>query len=126
MAVERRRDDRVETRVTLSCRIPARPRASVIHDLSHTGCRLELPDASAARGGTVLLDVPGGRQVSGQIVWVKGNEAGVQFDRWLAGPAAVALGLDEAPPEPVTEAIEEPNLSGLLRHWIRRLTGREA
>jgi len=124
--MERRRDERTETNVLLTCRVPARPCRAVMHDLSHTGCRIELPDANVELGGTALLDLPAAGQVAGTVVWVRGRVAGIKFLRRLGGSAAVALGLD-APPEPAAakreELFVEPNLRGMLRHWIRRLTG---
>jgi hypothetical protein len=124
--MERRREERNETNVLLTCRVPARPCRAIMHDLSHTGCRIELPDANVELGGTALLDLPGAGSTTGHVVWTRGNIAGIEFHRRLAGAAAVALGLDE-PPEPVApepeEPIIEPNLRGLLQHWIRRLTG---
>jgi hypothetical protein len=123
--MERRRNERTETNVLMTCRVPARPCRAVMHDLSHTGCRIELPDSNVALGGTALLDLPAAGQVTGTVVWVRGRVAGIRFLRRLSGPASVALGLDE-PPEPAASPEEqpvEPNLKGLLRHWMRRLTG---
>jgi len=124
--MERRRDERTETSVLLTCRVPARPCRAILHDLSHTGCRIELPDGNVELGGTALLDLPAAGQVTGRVVWVRGDVAGIEFLRRLSGATSIALGLDE-PPEPVVaepeEPIVEPNLRGLLRHWMRRLTG---
>jgi hypothetical protein len=97
-----------------------------MHDLSHGGCRLELPEGNIELGGTALIDLPGAGQVSGTVVWIRGHQAGVRFSRPLRGAAAVTLGLDEPEPEPVAaepEPAGETNLGGILRHWIRRLTG---
>ena len=126
--MERRVEDRIETNVLLTCRVPARPSRAIMHDLSHEGCRLELPQANAELGGTALLDLPGVAQVAGRVVWVRGTQAGIRFHRRLRGAVAVALGLDEPEPEPVyqPEPAQEPKGEGLLRHWIRRLTGRKA
>lgn len=120
--MERRRYERAETSVLLTCRVPARPCRAIMHDLSHTGCRIELPDANVELGGTALLDLPGAGRASGYVVWTRGHAAGIQFDHPLSGTTAIALGLDE-PPEPEPEPPAEPNLRGILRHWIRRLTG---
>jgi hypothetical protein len=96
-----------------------------MYDLSHTGCRLEMPDASVEMGGTALLDLPGAGRATGLVVWTRGNVAGIEFHKRLGGTKAIALGLEE-PPEPVApkqeELFVEPNLRGILRHWIRRLT----
>ena len=126
--MERRLEERIETNVLLTCRVPARPCRAIMHDLSHAGCRLELPDGNIELGGTALIDLPGVSQVTGRVVWIRGNQAGIQFHRRLAGAAAVALGLEEPEPEPVeaesSEPAEDANLGGMLRHWIRRLTDR--
>ena len=124
--MERRRDERIETQIHLTCRVPASPCRAFMHDLSHTGCRIEFQDARIELGGTALIDLPGAAQVEGRIVWIRGFTAGIRFHRRLGKAASVALGLDEAEPEPVAEpeAGGETNLGGLLRHWIRRLTGR--
>jgi hypothetical protein len=126
--MERRGDERIEKSMHVSCRVPARPRWAFMHDLSHTGCRLEFREMDVECGGTVVLEPPGLRQIPGQVVWTKGHQAGVRFERWLGNSASVALGLDEPEPEPVIEepAEGEKGLSGLLRHWMRRLTGKAA
>jgi hypothetical protein len=126
---ERRRDERIETNVHLTCRVPALPCRSIMHDLSHVGCRLEFRDADIELGGTVLLDVPGASRVSGRVMWRKGRRAGIEFDRWLGASASVALGLEEPEPVKVEELPAEPqngSLPRLLRHWMRRLTSRFA
>ena len=126
--MERRHEERIETNVLLTCRVPARPVRAVMRDLSHTGCRLELPDAHVELGGTALVDLPGAGRVAGRVAWVRGRHCGIEFERPVRGAAAVALGLDAPDPEPAMaeplQANEGPSLPGLLRHWIRRLTGR--
>ena len=127
--MERRRDERVGTNMHLMCRVPARPRAAFMHDLSHTGCRLEFREQDLEPGGTVLLEPAGVRQqITGQVVWRNGHEVGIQFDRWLGNSASVALGLAEPEPEPDLVSVDEQDegLSGLLRHWMRRLAGHNA
>ena len=125
--MERRIEARIETDVHLTCRIPARPSRTTLHDLSHYGCRLDLTDANVELGGTVLLDFPGAPLFPGHVVWIRGNQAGVHFERPLQGAPAVALGLDQPEPEPEPYQLPEPardERGGLLKHWIRRLTGR--
>ena len=121
--MERRLDERIETDVHLTCRVPARPCRAMMHDLSHTGCRLEFRDASVELGATALIDLPGA-QVAGRIVWIRDAVAGIQFDRRLGKGVSIALGLDE--PEPVVEeeTPTESKVGGLLRHWMRRLSDR--
>ena len=127
--MERRLDERIETDVHLTCRVPARPCRAMMHDLSHTGCRLEFRDASVELGATALIDLPGA-QVVGRIVWIRGAVAGIQFSRSLSKAASIALGLDEPEPE---QAVSEradiariPSREGFLTHWMRRLSGRAA
>ena len=121
--MERRREERTGTNVLLTCRVPARPCRAVMHDVSHTCCRIELPEGNVELGGTALIDLPAAGQVAGRVVWVRGRVAGIKFLRRLSTPMAVALGLEEPPePAPEPEPIVEPNLRGLLRHWMRRLT----
>jgi len=122
--MERRREERIETEVHLTCRVPARPCRAIMHDLSHTGCRLEVRDATIELGGTALIDVAGGHQVAGRVMWMRGNVAGIRFHRRLSKAASIVLGLDEPEPEPEPEPDTGPKVGGLLRHWIRRLTGR--
>ena len=121
--MERRLDERIETDVHLTCRVPARPCRAMMHDLSHTGCRLEFRDASVELGATALIDLPGA-QVAGRIVWIRGAVAGIQFDRRLGKGVSIALGLDEPEPVVVEETPSESKVGGLLRHWIRRLSDR--
>ncbi len=120
---ERRRKERVAADIGLDCRIPAQPSKARILDLSHEGCRIELGATQhAERGATILLDIPNGDRVKGQVMWVRRREAGVRFSRQLASPTAVFLGIEE-PVETqvvVTPAAEEQG--GLLHHWFRRIS----
>ena len=125
--MERRRDDRKETNLHVTCRVPARPRRAFMHDLSHTGCRLEFGERDVEKGGTVLVEPPGVPQIPGQVVWTDGYQAGVKFDQWLASSASVALGLDQPEPEAETKDMaEDERRYGLLRHLRRRLGSRPA
>ena len=103
--------------------MPARPQPATIRDISHHGCRIDVPGAPIEVGGTALLEVPGLAKVSGQIVWTHGRTAGVRFERALGSSAAIALGLEEPKAvEIVIEPVRDP-AAGLLRHWFRRLAG---
>jgi len=122
--VERRALERTQVTLQMTCRMPAFPRPVTIHDVSETGCRLELRGAPLELGGTAILEVPGVPKIAGRIVWSRGNLAGVQFERKLARNTALALGLDVPAPEPVVVEAPEPELPhGLLHHWFRRLAG---
>ena len=127
--MERRRQERTETNVHLSCRMPAMPCRAIVHDLSHSGCRIELGDANIELGGTALLDFPEASRFPGRVVWISGKQAGIRFERRLSGLAAVALGLDQ-PEEPAAaeplEPAEDCRLGGLLQHWMRQLTSRSS
>ncbi len=126
--MERRLEERTPTKVLLSCRIPASPRTVTMHDVSHHGCRLELPDSHIELGGTVLIDLPGAARFPGLVIWKHRKFAGIRFPRRLTAGAAIALGLDDPePPQVATGPVEAEapsGLPGLLRHWIRRLTSR--
>ena len=121
---ERRTRDRVETDIGIMCRIPALPGSARILDLSHRGCKLELGKrVGAAIGATILLDMPDGEHVSGQIVWVEKNVVGVRFSRSLSGATAVLLGIENAPEvQVVLSPAAEPVKTGLLNHWFRRVS----
>jgi hypothetical protein len=126
LTTERRYDARIETKVHMTCRIPARPCRTTMQDVSHFGCRLDVPEGNVELGGTVLVDLPGAAMFPGRVVWIRGSQVGVRFLRRLRGAPAVALGLEQAEPEVVLESQSEPRskAEGLLSHWFRRLTGR--
>ena len=128
--MERRFDERIETHVQLTCRVPARPCRAIMHDLSRVGCRLEVTGSTVELGATAMIDLPGAAAVAGRVVWIRGNQAGIQFSRSLSKAASIALGLDEPEPE---QAVSEradiariPSREGFLPHWMRRLSGRAA
>lgn len=103
--------------------MPAFPRTVTIHDVSESGCRLEMRGAQIEVGGTTLFEVPGAQSIAGRIVWTHGNVAGVQFDQPLSRAAAIAMGLIEPEPEPVAVETAAPaRPQGLLHHWLRRQT----
>jgi hypothetical protein len=104
--------------------MPARPQPATIRDISHHGCRIDVPGAPIEVGGTALLEVPGLAKVAGQVVWVHGRTAGVRFERALGSSAAVALGLEQAKPvEIMPDPVARDASGGILRHWFRRLAG---
>ena len=74
--MERRFDERIETHVQLTCRVPARPCRAIMHDLSRVGCRLEVTGSTVELGATAMIDLPGAAAVAGRVVWIRGNQAG--------------------------------------------------
>lgn len=120
---ERRRKERKETDIGLNCRIPAQPSKARILDLSHSGCRVELgPTQFAERGATILLDIPNGDRVNGQIMWLHRREAGVRFSRQLPSRTAVFLGIEEPVETQVVVTPAAEQQVGLLHHWFRRIS----
>jgi len=123
--MERRRDARIETNLQLTCRVPARPRPALMHDLSHTGCRLEFEERDIGTGFTVLIEPPGAAQIPGRVVWAKGHQVGIQFDSWLEHAEAVKLGLDE-PAEEAAVPADAEGLRVIVRNLRKRLRSRVA
>lgn len=124
--MERRSSERIAADFATTCRVPATPHRAKIVDVSHHGCRIELPDAPKPIGATVHFELGPRTRVSGQIVWATAGAAGVRFHRALATPAAIQLGLEQPPVQEVT--IEPPSretasIPTVLRHWVRRLCG---
>jgi hypothetical protein len=123
--VERRAAERIPVSLSLTCRVPASPCRATIHDISHHGCRIEVPGGPVELGGTALMELSTGSRMVGRVVWVKGRTAGIRFERSLDKATAIAVGLEEAEPaRPVLEpVIPHDNGKGLLHHWFRRLAG---
>jgi hypothetical protein len=123
MVVERRAAERIPVSLNLTCRIPASPCRAIIHDISHRGCKVEVPGGPVELGGTALMELPTAARIMGRVVWVKGRTAGIRFERSLDKATAIAVGLELAdPPEPPPPLVDE-NAKGLLHHWFRRLAG---
>ena len=123
--MERRAAERIPVSLNLTCRVPASPCRATIHDISHRGCRIEVPGGPVELGGTALMELSTGSRMVGRVVWVKGRTAGIRFERSLDKATAIAVGLEEAEPaQPVLEpVIAHDNGKGLLHHWFRRLAG---
>ena len=75
--MERRFDERIETHVQLTCRVPARPCRAIMHDLSRVGCRLEVTGSTVELGATAMIDLPGAAAVAGRVV-CPGGSAGIR------------------------------------------------
>ena len=125
--MERRAAERTQVTLNMTCRMPAFPRRVTIHDVSQSGCKLELRGAPLEKGGTTLLEVPGcSARIAGRIVWNHGNVAGVEFEHPLSRAAAIAFGLIQPDPEPVVMEVVQDKPRGLLRHWFRQMARRFA
>lgn len=76
--------------IVLNCRVPVRRAQAILCDISQTGCRIELFDSSVNKGSTIFFEIDEKNEFAGQIVWVRGNEAGVRFMHRLS-PAAMQV-----------------------------------
>lgn len=65
--------------LVLNCRVPIRQAQAILCDISETGCRIELFDGFVSKGSTIFFEIDERNELAGQIVWVRGNEAGVRF-----------------------------------------------
>ena len=106
--MERRFDERIETHVQLTCRVPARPCRAIMHDLSRVGCRLEVTGSTVELGATAMIDLPGAAAVAGRGVGRRGEREPEQAVSERADIARI------------------PSREGFLTHWMRRLSGRAA
>jgi hypothetical protein len=93
-----------------------------MRDISYDGCRLEFAETAVQQGGSVSLEVPGCRPISGSIAWVRELSAGLRFDNPLSSAAAISFGLEDCQPEPQLnpELAEDPEHGDLVRHSLRR------
>ena len=122
--INRRQNERVETDIGLTCRVPAQPTPVKIVDLSRDGCRIEARQRRLEQGGSIVFDMPNGDRTSGQVMWVKGYTAGIRFSRGLRPLTAKSLGLTIPGyvEEPAAKAEPlEPQDRG-LHHWFRSVT----
>ena len=120
----RRGRDRVPTDIGLTCRVPARPTPTRILDVSHYGCRIDLPGYIAEPGASIVFEMPTGERMNGEVRWSDDVNAGVRFAHALRPATARSLGLEDnrdavRTPVPATEPTREADGS-LLRHWYRK------
>lgn len=80
--------------MVLPCRVPAKLEKAILSDISLTGCRIELFDAVPQKGSTIVFEVNAADHFAGEIVWVRGFEAGVRFTNQLSAPVRTALDLN--------------------------------
>ena len=96
---ERRAQERKRTQAIVSCRIPATPNFSVIHDISRTGCQVEFVSTKGELGATVILTLAPRLNATGTIVWVDGKRAGIKFVRAISNAALEMIAAYEAETE---------------------------
>ena len=89
-----RAGDRKPSNIVLSCVILGREERAILCDVSLGGCRIELFDGGVPqRGSTIIFDAGPESHFAGEIVWVRGIEAGVRFTRVLSPEVCRALEL---------------------------------
>ena len=85
--------DRQDSNIVLNCRTPVEGAQALLCDISETGCRIELFDGHVQRGTTIFFEIDARNELAGQIIWVRGNEAGVRFSHKLSHRIRTALEL---------------------------------
>ena len=93
---ERRAQERKRTQAVVSCRIPATPKFSVIHDISRTGCQVEFLNTRPELGATIILTLAPRMNATGNIVWVDGKKAGIKFVRAISNAALDVIAAHDA------------------------------
>lgn len=94
MTMQQRSSDRKSTNIVLDCIVRKQREQAILCDVSPTGCRIELFDAVAQLGSTIIFEVDEKLGFAGEVVWVRGIEAGVRFSRPLLPKILTALDLD--------------------------------
>ena len=130
--MDRRDNLRIETALSVTCRVPASPQSATVRDISATGCRVTFRQHfNIPEGSTIHVDFGLGRVVSGRAVRSTVMVCGVRFDRRLPTRLAIELGLTEGPVQIVHSPREEikrlhPEPVQTLPHWLRRIIGKAA
>ncbi|MFM9941055.1 MAG: PilZ domain-containing protein [Hyphomicrobiaceae bacterium] len=94
---ERRRERRQELRQTATATLGATLVPVVIRDASTSGLGLDLP-REAQGGERLTVQLPGGREIAGEIAWSDGQRAGLRLDRRLTeNDPLLAPGTTRAP-----------------------------
>ena len=91
--MQTRTNNRQGSDIVLNCRAPVRRAQAILCDISETGCRIEIFEGFVTRGSTIFFEIDERNEVAGQIVWARGNEAGVRFMHPLSHAIRVALEL---------------------------------
>ena len=84
---------RQDSNIVLNCRTPVERAQALMCDISETGCKIELFDGYVQRGATIFFEIDDRNELAGQIVWVRGNEAGVRFSHKLSHKIRTVLEL---------------------------------
>lgn len=89
-----RAGDRKSSNIVLDCLILGRIERAILCDVSKSGCRIELFDGVLPqRGSTIIFEIREPLYFAGEVVWVRGNEAGVRFTKPLSAEVSAALEL---------------------------------
>ena len=88
-----RANNRQGTNIVLNCRVPVRRAQALLCDISHTGCRIEVFDSVVNKGATIFFEIDEKNEFAGQVVWVRGNEAGIRYMHKLSPAAQQVLEL---------------------------------
>ena len=91
--MQTRTTNRQGSDIVLNCRAPVHPARAILCDISETGCRIELFDGYVNKGSTIFFEIDERNELAGQVVWVRGNEAGVKFMHKLSGRVRAVLEL---------------------------------
>ncbi|QZD90413.1 PilZ domain-containing protein [Qipengyuania aurantiaca] len=91
--MQTRTTNRQGSDIVLNCRAPVHPAQAILCDISETGCRIELFDGYVNKGSTIFFEIDERNELAGQVVWVRGNEAGVKFMHKLSGRVRAVLEL---------------------------------
>ena len=92
--MNQRATNRKSSNIVLDCVVLGREERAIICDVSPTGCRVELFDGNIPqRGSTIIFEVADPIYFAGEVVWVRGGEAGVRFTRKLSKEVHAALEL---------------------------------
>lgn len=91
--MQTRTTNRQGSNIVLQCRAPIARAQAILCDISDTGCRIEVFDGHVSRGSTIFFEIDDRTELAGQIVWVRGAEAGVRFMHKLNAAARMALEL---------------------------------
>ncbi len=91
--MQTRTTNRQGSNIVLKCRVPIAGAQAILCDISDSGCRIEVFDGYVSRGSTIFFEIDERTELAGQIVWVRGAEAGVRFMHKLSPAARMALEL---------------------------------